>query len=177
MTRMSLARLLSASLLLFAGAAQGAPTAAQQQAIRSACPTDYRTYCASVPPGGAEALQCLESNAANLSASCKEAVEAVSDADPAAPSSSAAPGADAPAASTGTAAPAKTTDPTGETTVVVIEPGQAIRLMRESCGPDYRAHCGDQRIIGGAALRCLVANGPSLQPACKSELSRLGQKF
>ena len=61
--------------------------------------------------------------------------------------------------------------------VIVIEPGKAAALMRQACGADYRSLCSGERIIGGAALRCLVANGSSLSASCKSELSRLGQKF
>src|SRR5689334_23217300 len=67
-----------ASLALCAGMLdlQAAPTQAQQQAIRSSCQNDYRSYCASVPTGGAAALQCLEKNVASLSPSCQQAVRA-----------------------------------------------------------------------------------------------------
>src|SRR6185437_1772825 len=58
-------------------AAPAQPTQAQQNAIKSACQHDYRAHCASVPPGGAAALQCLQKNAASLSASCRNAVAAV----------------------------------------------------------------------------------------------------
>ena len=51
------------------------------------------------------------------------------------------------------------------------------RVLIDRRAAPITSHCAGERIIGGAALRCLVANGPSLQPACKSELSRLGQRF
>ena len=52
------------------------PSSAQIAAIRSACRADYQRSCASVPPGGAAALNCLEQNKAKLSASCQQAVNA-----------------------------------------------------------------------------------------------------
>src|SRR5689334_22762534 len=54
-----------------------APTDAQRGAIRSACRSDYIAHCSSVPPGGAESLQCLQKNMSSLSGSCKAAVNAV----------------------------------------------------------------------------------------------------
>src|SRR5205814_7993891 len=54
-----------------------APTDAQRNAIRSECRSDYEVHCASVPPGGAASLQCLQKNMSNLSSSCQTAVRAV----------------------------------------------------------------------------------------------------
>jgi hypothetical protein len=56
--------------------AQG-PTDAQRAAIKSQCRSDYMAHCASVPPGGAPALQCLQKNMASLSGGCQSAVRAV----------------------------------------------------------------------------------------------------
>src|SRR5712691_11619765 len=67
-----------------------APTDAQRSAIRSECRSDYEAHCASVPPGGAASLQCLQKNMSSLSSSCQTAVRAV----------------EAPAASTAEPAPA-----------------------------------------------------------------------
>ena len=61
------------------------PTAGQITAIRSKCPADYRSYCASVPPGGQAALACLAKNIGSLSAACKDAVSAATGAEPAPP--------------------------------------------------------------------------------------------
>lgn len=72
----TVAGLLVASALM-STAALAAPTEAQRQAIRSTCANDYKTYCASVPPGGMPALQCLEKNMANLVPACQQAVKAV----------------------------------------------------------------------------------------------------
>src|SRR6266699_5784653 len=54
-----------------------APTDAQRSAIRSECRSDYEAHCASVPPGGAASLQCLQQNMSSLSSSCQTAVRAV----------------------------------------------------------------------------------------------------
>ena len=48
--------------------------------------------------------------------------------------------------------------------------------MREACGYDYRAYCSGVRIIGGAALSCLMANAGSLSGSCKSALRQLQQR-
>jgi hypothetical protein len=173
------AALMPAALWATTADLRAAPTQAQQQAIRSSCQSDYRTYCASVPTGGSEALQCLEKNLASLSSSCQQAVKAAtgggsSTAAPESGSSSAtttAPATEAPAAGS------SATGAGGGPVIIVLEPGQAIALMRQACGADYRAHCNGERILGGAALRCLVSNASSLSASCKSELGRLGQKF
>ena len=53
------------------------PTEAERDAIRSACRSDFMAHCASVQPGGKEALECLLQNDLKLSAPCKSAVFAV----------------------------------------------------------------------------------------------------
>src|SRR4030081_2783975 len=82
-----------------------APTDAQRNAIRSECRSDYEAHCASVPPGGAASLQCLQKNMSSLSSSCQTAVRAVEA--PAAPKADSAPAAETakPAAEAPAAAP------------------------------------------------------------------------
>src|SRR5216683_7080945 len=67
------------------------PTDAQRSAIRSECRSDYEAHCASVPPGGAASLQCLQKNMSSLSSGCQTAVRAVEP--PAAPKAESAPAA------------------------------------------------------------------------------------
>jgi hypothetical protein len=164
--------------------AHAAPTQAQQDAIRSSCQSDYRTYCASVPTGGSAALQCLEQNVAKLSSACQSAVKAATGGSSASSgdsggssgsgSGSSSTAAPAEGSTSGSAAPA---DSAGGPVIIVLEPGQAAALMRQACGRDYRAHCNGERILGGAALRCLVSNASSLSGSCKTALGKLGQKF
>ena len=53
------------------------PTPAQRDAVRAACRSDFMTNCASVQPGGKEALECLVRNEPKLSPSCRSAVNAI----------------------------------------------------------------------------------------------------
>lgn len=63
-------------LIVLPALASAAPTAAEREAIRAACPVDYKAHCANVPPGGLPALQCLQTNLAKLSPACQAAVKA-----------------------------------------------------------------------------------------------------
>ncbi len=74
----ALARLMAATigLALSVGAAP-AQTAAQRDAIKSSCRSDYMANCMSVSPGGKEAFECLKNHYAALSAACKTAVDAM----------------------------------------------------------------------------------------------------
>src|SRR5258708_34066681 len=83
-----------------------APTDAQRSAIRSECRSDYEAHCASVPPGGAASLQCLQKNMSSLSPSLQPPVRAVEA--PAAPKAESAPAA-APKAESAPAKPATET--------------------------------------------------------------------
>src|ERR1700750_1531669 len=69
--------MLAGAIVISASAFAQAPTDAQREAIRSACRSDYIAHCSSVPPGGLEALQCLQKHMSSLSGSCKSAVSAV----------------------------------------------------------------------------------------------------
>src|SRR5258707_11603547 len=117
-----------------------APTDAQRNAIRSACRSDYEAHCASVPPGGAAALQCLQKNMSSLSSSCQTAVRAVET--PAAPKAastpSAAPNAE-PAPAAATAAPAA---PKAAASTTAKKTSQAqVAAIRGACRSDYQKNC------------------------------------
>jgi hypothetical protein len=68
------------------------PTQAQRDAVRAACRSDFMTNCASVQPGGKEALECLLRNEPKLSPPCRSAVSAIATpaSSPAAPAPTAA---------------------------------------------------------------------------------------
>lgn len=184
------ALLLSASLMIgLADAASAAPTAAQQAAIRSACPNDFRSYCSGVSPGGAAALQCLEKNAAKLSSACQSAVKAVM------PGASSSSSTDSSATTDGSAttdsSDGSTSDSDAATTPqtqtqkksasqpAAVEPTvhltlrQEIFLVREACGPEFRAYCGGIELGGGNALACLRAHASKLSGACKGAIGDL----
>ena len=71
------ALLVTAIFMVATPAWSQAPTDAQRNAIRSQCRADYQAHCASVPPGGAASLQCLQKNMSSLSPGCAGAVRAV----------------------------------------------------------------------------------------------------
>jgi hypothetical protein len=142
-----------------AAAPAGKPSSAQIAAIRSACRTDYQRSCASVPPGGAAALNCLEQNKAKLSASCQRAVNAAG-------------GGTAPAANG--AAAATTAAPEAAPATMALRPmrpREELFVLRSACGGDVRELCGGVPAGGGRILRCLAARAASLSPACKEVLA------
>ncbi|WEK51876.1 MAG: cysteine rich repeat-containing protein [Candidatus Kaistia colombiensis] len=153
------------------------PSKAQQSAIRSACPGDYRTYCASVPPGGKPALACLQQNAAKLSDACRTAVQAVggSAATPATPTPPVGGAAKSGAAQQGAATPgtAKTTGaaPKGKAPAAADLAPHEAALVRQACRRDFRTHCRGVPIGGGNVIACLKANAASLSPRCQSALA------
>src|SRR4051812_7748496 len=137
-------------------AAAKQPGSAQVSAVKSACRADYPKVCASVPPGGAPALECLEKNKAKVSAACAKAVTAAAGGGAAATS--------APAAAAPAAAP----------TVIVLRPlrpREELFIVRSACGADIRTLCAGVAPGGGRIVQCIASNAASLSPACKEVLA------
>jgi len=135
------------------------PTAEQQSAIRAACRSDFMSHCSGVTPGGSAALQCLQRNAASLSAGCKGALAAVAG------------GGSAPAAAAGegvapAAAPAAA--PIGP--MPELRPREALAILR-ICSADKDVFCAGIPIGGGRLLRCLAANVSNVTPSCRAALA------
>lgn len=164
-----------------------APTDAQKSAIRSSCRSDYQAHCASVTPGGAEALQCLEKNMSSLSAACQSAVRAVeppaaapkAEAAPAAPKAESAPAAPktepAPAAAAAPAA-APAAKPAAAAAApkaaAAKEPSSAeLSAIKSACRADYPKVCAGVPTGGAPALQCLEKNKAKLSPACEKAVS------
>jgi Cysteine rich repeat len=170
-----LGTLLAVAIFATAAGAQ-APSQAQRDAIKSQCRSDYMAHCSSVPPGGAESLQCLQKNMSSLSAGCAGAVKAVEA--PAAPKAEAAPKTDStPAAARTEPAPAATTTakPATETAAPKAaaagtsakRPSSAeISAIRSACRSDYPKVCAGVPTGGAAALQCLEKNKTKLSSAC-----------
>jgi hypothetical protein len=142
-------------------ATPAAPTAQQKAAIRAACRSDFMSHCSGVQPGGAEALQCLERNEAQLSAACRGAVAAIGGGGGGAGAAAAPSG--APAA---TAAPAVA--PIGP--MPMLRPRQALAIV-QICGVEVRSLCAGVPFGGGRIISCLAANASSLSPSCYGALS------
>src|SRR5229473_2428205 len=137
----------SMATVIFAGLAPAfsqTPTDAQRSAIRSECRSDYEVHCASVPPGGAASLQCLQKNMSSLSSGCQTAVRAVEP--PATPKAA-------------TDAPAK-------------RPSSAqVAAIRSACRSDYQKVCAGVPTGGAPALQCLEKNKSKVSPACEQAVN------
>ncbi|QOZ74592.1 hypothetical protein XH83_03475 [Bradyrhizobium sp. CCBAU 53351] len=140
-------------------AAPKQPSSAQLAAIKSSCRGDYPKVCASVPPGGAPALECLEKNKAKVSPACEKAVSAATGGGAA---TTAAPAAGAAAA------------PAAAPTVLVLRPmrpREELFVARSACGADIRAICAGVEVGAGRIMQCLASNAASLSPACRDVLA------
>lgn len=170
---------LAAALLPLFAAGAAALTSSQQQALKSACQSDYRANCASVPPGGSEALQCLQTNLSKLSPSCQQAVTAASGggggAAPAATAPAPAPAATpaAPAAATPAPAPAKPKAQavTPPPPMPPLTPRQEAMIVRQYCGADFARYCSTVRLGAGNGVACLRKNAARLSGGCKQALT------
>lgn len=151
-----------------AAASAGKPSQAQLTAVRSACRSDYMAHCASIPPGGAASLQCLEKNKASLSPACGKAVAAIG-------GGAAAPAAAAAAPATATAAPAAAA-PAPRLALRPMRPREVLFVMRSACGRDVRALCPGVSPGGGRIAECLMANAASLSPACRAVLGQFAAR-
>src|SRR3982074_2203711 len=138
------ALLVTAIFMVAMPAFSQAPTDAQRNAIRSECRADYQAHCASVPPGGAASLQCLQKNMSSLSSGSQTA-------DTAKPAETAAPAA-APKAAASTAAK---------------KPSDAqVAAIRSACRSDYQKVCAGVPTGGAPALQCLEKNKSKLSGNC-----------
>jgi hypothetical protein len=154
---------------LAAPAFSQAPTDAQRSAIRSACRSDYQAHCASVPPGGAASLQCLQQNMSSLSSSCQTAVRAVEPA--AAPKAESAPAAET--AKPAAEAPAAEA-PKAASTAPKQPSSAQVAAIRSACRSDYQRTCAGVPTGGAPALECLEKNKSKLSAGCQQAVSAAG---
>jgi len=180
MTRTTLLPTLAFALALATPAFAQAPSDSQRAAIKSNCRNDYMAHCASIPPGGAASLQCLQQNMGSLSSACASAVKAVSGAsetkaEPAAKEepkqetkSEPAPAAAEPEKTA--AEPAKTAaEPAAKSSTKAAggKPSSAqIAAIRSNCRSDYPKVCAGVPTGGAPALQCLAKNKAKLSAAC-----------
>jgi hypothetical protein len=156
-----------------------APTDAQRSAIRSACRSDYQAHCASIPPGGAASLQCLQQNMSSLSPSCQTAVRAVeapaapkTESAPATPKADSAPATEAVKPAAESAPPPA---PKAAASAASKKPSSAqIAAIRSACRSDYQENCAGVPTGGAAALNCLKKNAPKLSSACQQAVNAAG---
>lgn len=132
------------------------PTQAQRNAVKSACQRDFMAQCSGVTPGGAEALSCLQQHSAALSVPCQQAVAAMG--------GSAAP-------TTGDAAATGAITPAPRAMMPAFTPREEVMILRETCGPDFRALCRMVPLGGGRGIACLRDNLQRVSPACHRVLT------
>jgi Cysteine rich repeat len=159
-------------------AAAKKPSSAQVAAIRSACRSDYMAHCASVPTGGAAALNCLKQNKSKLSANCEQAVNAAGGG--AASGAAGAPAEGGAATQGGAATDAATAAPDAAPAAAPLvlrpmRPREVLFVLRSACGGDVRTLCGDVPPGGGRIVQCLAAQAAQLSPACHDVLGSFAQ--
>jgi hypothetical protein len=136
-----------------------APTEQQKAAVRASCRSDFMSHCSGVQPGGADALQCLKRNEAQISAACRSAVAAIGGGTPSAAPSG------VPATA---AAPAPAVAPIGP--MPMLRTREALAIV-QICGAEVRSLCAGVPFGGGRIISCLAANASSLSPSCYGALS------
>jgi hypothetical protein len=156
-----------------------APTDAQRNAIRSECRSDYEAHCASIPPGGAASLQCLQKNISSLSPGCQTAVRAVeapaapkAESAPATPKAESAPPAAAPAKPAAETTPPPAAKAAASTTAKKPTNAQAAAI-RSACRSDYQKVCAGVPTGGSAAL-CLEQNKSKVSAPCQQAIGAAG---
>ncbi|AYG60660.1 hypothetical protein [Rhizobium jaguaris] len=152
---------------LFVGVAHSQqPSAAQRNAIKSACRSDFIAQCSGVSPGGIEALTCLQQHSSTLSPACRSAVSAVSTTKQ---RSSAA----APAETPGTVPAQSGAAAAGG--AQAHQPTQAQRnAVKSACRSDFMAQCSGVTPGGAEALTCLRQHNSTLSPSCQQAVAALG---
>jgi len=161
-----------------------APTDAQRSAIRSECRSDYEAHCASIPPGGAASLQCLQKNMSSLAPGCQAAVKAVG-APASEPKAETAPAAAPAKGAAETAAPATapkvssdkassdkaSTDKPAAGTSAKKPSSAQISAIRGACRADYQKVCAGVPTGGAPALQCLEKNKSKVSAGCATAVS------
>jgi hypothetical protein len=152
------AREVAALAVLALPMAMADPTAAQPspeqiETIRQACRSDFIAHCSSVQPGGRDALQCLERNAAQLSTECGSAVSAV---------------VPKPETKPDTAAETKPEMPPPATAVAQPSPQDQLIAVQEVCTIKDASHCSWIAPGSPELLLCLRANAGELSSACQN---------
>ena len=169
-----------------------APTDAQRSAIRAQCRSDYEAHCASIPPGGAASLQCLQQNISGLSSGCQAAVRAVEPSAESRTESRTEPKTDSKTESEPAATPKEAREPESAPAKPAVETaapaaprvapsaagkkpsGAQISAIRSACRSDYPRVCAGVPTGGAAALQCLERNTSKVSAACAQAVNAAG---
>jgi Domain of unknown function (DUF4410)/Cysteine rich repeat len=146
-------------LFFMAGPAAAQLSLEQQRIVRRSCRFDFMQNCFGILPRGPAALQCLQRNAANLSAACQVALNAVAPQPAAMPPPPVQP-----------AAPLKVAPAAGPHWPTAEQKD----AIRQSCRSDFISHCAGVQPGGAEALHCLQRNASQLSPKCGSAVAAVG---
>jgi len=165
--------LVTAIFMVVTPAFSQGPTDAQRSAIRSECRSDYEAHCASIPPGGAASLQCLQKNMSSLSSGCQTAVRAVdAPTEPKAESAPAKPPAEsAPAKPAAETAPAAAAPKAAASTPAKKPSSAQVATIRSACRSDYQKVCAGVPTGGAPALQCLEKNKSKVSASCEKAVN------
>jgi len=150
------------------------PAASQMDAINAHCRSDYMAKCGSVPPGGTEALRCMQRHVAGLSSACKTAVSATM------PKSTPAAAKPEKAMTTTAAVPSSAPPPAGAIAppaepAISMAKVEAMPLPKrlavmKSCSYDKNAVCPAMMPGGSRIVLCLAEHLQALSLGCKRAL-------
>jgi hypothetical protein len=145
-------------------AAEPHPSTAQKDALSAACSNDYLAHCASVPPGGKEALVCLRQHAMALSVPCKEVLSKMMTPPPER------------ARKTIVRAPPSPPPPAPAAVAAGPTP-QQLKAIKFTCRRDFRVHCRGVPTGGREAMACLIRNSARLTPDCRTSIRAIEQSM
>ncbi len=148
--------------------------AAIKEAIKQHCRSDYMAHCMGVPPGGTQALHCLQSHVGGLSGACRRAVAATMPSQPAAPAHR--------RAHAMPSAPVAIEPPAAAEPDPAILAARAAQLpLRErlavfrACNQDQAAVCPAVRRGRGRLIACLAMHADALSAFCRRAVARAMQ--
>ncbi len=140
--------------------------AAQQNALNKACGNDYLAHCASVRPGGKEAVACLRQHAMELSVPCKRVLSAMIKPSRPAP----------PRAVRVAPPPAAAPPPPAAPAPVAAGPTpKQLKALKFTCRRDFRALCRGVPPGGPAAFSCLAGHARRLSQNCRTSVRAIQQ--
>ncbi|MFA6264732.1 MAG: cysteine rich repeat-containing protein [Pseudolabrys sp.] len=122
-----------------------APTAAQLSAVKNTCRRDFTRNCKGIAPGTADAIVCLQRNAAKLSPNCQTSIADLGDSMPAA-------------------------DAAGPATQRPNAPVIMTAVIGRACLRDLVRRCRNTGVGDGQKIACLMAHQADLAPLCKAAL-------
>ncbi len=157
---------------------------AVKEAMKAHCRSDYMAHCMSVPPGGKEALQCIQRNYAHLSSACKRAVASTMPHHARPARAAARPARNEMHANAPTPLapppPSALQQPPQPDPAMITAKAERVRPMERmavfrACNQDQAAVCPGVPPGGGHIIACLAMHPDALSPFCRNAVARAMQ--